>query len=287
MCDCKGASSLYLIVMNRFITLAASFGMAAAIARADSGPAKEPPSRAEWLQSSTHYQAGAPLLTALRIKMEKGWHTYWRNPGAGGMPLSIKWTLPPGWRAGEVQFPVPISFTTGELAGYGYEESVLLPIEIFPPANAKGDAEVSASFSWLTCNDDQCLPGKADLTLRWKIGDDQQTADHQEMIAAWHAIPEMVAEAILELSPADKNSWQLRLKLPEGIACDPNTSDFFPATPDVIAAGAAIQFSREGEWWLAKVPRSDYADAAPKLLDLVIAGKGTPNPIWVTTQPSR
>jgi hypothetical protein len=32
--------------------------------------------------------------------MEKGWHTYWRNPGDSGLPTTLDWKLPTGIAAG-------------------------------------------------------------------------------------------------------------------------------------------------------------------------------------------
>ena len=37
---------------------------------------------------------GEPLTVGLRLNMEEGWHSYWKNPGASGEPTSIDWALP-------------------------------------------------------------------------------------------------------------------------------------------------------------------------------------------------
>ena len=49
-----------------------------------------------------------PFLVGVRLKMAPGWHTYWRYPGDAGIPTEIKWQLPAGWRAGEIQWPMPL-----------------------------------------------------------------------------------------------------------------------------------------------------------------------------------
>jgi len=43
---------------------------------------------------------GSPILVAVALTPEKGWHTYWRNPGDAGEPTTIRWSLSTGWRAG-------------------------------------------------------------------------------------------------------------------------------------------------------------------------------------------
>ena len=107
-------------------------------------------------------QAGRPLTVGIRLQMEPGWHTYWRNPGDSGLPTRVRWTLPPGFEAGEMRWPYPIRFTTGPLVSYGYAHEVLLPVEIRVPAALGGrEVRLAARVDWLECQD-ACLPGKAD-----------------------------------------------------------------------------------------------------------------------------
>jgi DsbC/DsbD-like thiol-disulfide interchange protein len=110
-------------------------------------------------------QAGQPLLVGLRLEMEPGWHTYWRNPGDSGLATRVQWELPEGFSAGELQWPRPIRFTTGPLVSYGYEHEVLHPVQIRVPASLPGEeVSLTARLSWLECRD-VCLPGKAELAL--------------------------------------------------------------------------------------------------------------------------
>ena len=61
---------------------------------------------AELVPAVASVQPGRPFEVALRLAHNPHWHTYWINPGTG-YPTTIKWTLPPGWQAGEIQWPVP------------------------------------------------------------------------------------------------------------------------------------------------------------------------------------
>ena len=63
---------------------------------------------AELLVSSSTFQPAKPLQAAIRLKVDPGWHTYWINPGEGGMKLGAEWKLPEGWSAGPLNWPVPI-----------------------------------------------------------------------------------------------------------------------------------------------------------------------------------
>ena len=108
---------------------------------------------------------GQTLVAGLRLQMDSGWHTYWRNPGDAGLPTKAKWDLPEGFAAGELQWPRPNRFNTGPLVSYGYEHDVLLPVEIqVPDTLLSNEVRLSARVSWLEC-EEVCLPGKAELAL--------------------------------------------------------------------------------------------------------------------------
>jgi thiol:disulfide interchange protein DsbD len=112
---------------------------------------------------------GTPLILGLRLQMDPSWHTYWRNPGDAGLPTRVRWELPDGFVAGELQWPHPMRFNTGPLVSYGYEHEVLLPVEIQVPATlASPDVRLTARVSWLECQE-ICLPGKAELSLSLPI----------------------------------------------------------------------------------------------------------------------
>src|ERR1035441_1693668 len=50
---------------------------------------------------------GETIWAGVDLKMEPGWHTYWKNSGAAGLPTRIEWQLPPGVTAGDILWPLP------------------------------------------------------------------------------------------------------------------------------------------------------------------------------------
>ena len=48
---------------------------------------------------------GKPFRVGVHLKIASGWHTYWKNPGDAGLPISIQWQLPPGWKASPSSVP--------------------------------------------------------------------------------------------------------------------------------------------------------------------------------------
>ncbi|HEX8233040.1 MAG TPA: protein-disulfide reductase DsbD domain-containing protein [Caulobacteraceae bacterium] len=126
----------------------------------------QPRVRAELVAAEQGITPGGTVHVALRQVIEPGWHTYWRNPGDSGEATQITWTLPQGWRAGDIVWPAPKRLPVGPLMNYGYEGEVLLPVSLAAPASARpGDtARLSAEVLMLVCKD-ICIPQTASLAL--------------------------------------------------------------------------------------------------------------------------
>jgi thiol:disulfide interchange protein len=109
---------------------------------------------------------GSTVYVALIQTIDPHWHTYWRNPGDAGEPTKITWTLPAGWRAGDIVWPAPKQLPVGPLMNYGYEGQAILASPIEVPADAKvGEtAHIAAKAQMLVCAD-VCVPQDANLTL--------------------------------------------------------------------------------------------------------------------------
>ena len=141
------------------------FGVAGGQARAGSVVAS--PHAVTTLAAETSAVApGSTLWVAVVQQLDKGWHTYWRNPGDAGEPTAIRWSLPPGWRAGDIVWPAPHRLPVGPIMNYGYEGQVVLPVPIEVPANAKAgsQATLSATVDYLVCAE-VCVPGSATVDL--------------------------------------------------------------------------------------------------------------------------
>ena len=121
---------------------------------------------------------GETLQVGLRLKHIPGWHSYWRNPGDSGLPTEIAWNLPPGWQAGDIQWPAPHRMPIEGLVNYGFEGEFVLPVALSAPADAKpGDsATLQANATWLVC-EKICVPEEAELSLALPVVDAKAEAD--------------------------------------------------------------------------------------------------------------
>jgi thiol:disulfide interchange protein/DsbC/DsbD-like thiol-disulfide interchange protein len=123
--------------------------------------------KATLVAAETAIVPGKPVQVALRLVHDAHWHTYWLNPGTG-LVTSITWTLPPGWKASEIQWPAPhvLKDHTGTIVGNGYEGDLLLPVTLTPPADLAPGTKITlkAAAEWLMC-EEVCMPGDAKLSL--------------------------------------------------------------------------------------------------------------------------
>ncbi|MGQ0532731.1 MAG: protein-disulfide reductase DsbD family protein [Caulobacteraceae bacterium] len=181
---------------------------------------------------------GERFTIALRETINEGWHTYWRNPGDSGEPTSLTWTLPPGWTAGDIQWPAPEGIPFAMLVNYGYEGEVLFPVELSVPRNARVGSTVtlSAAAYWLVCSD-ICIPEEATVTLTLPVEahgrDDPQWAPRIAEAAA--NIPRRAEGVNASISAGSPARLSVSLPNAQGI----RNPRFFPFDRDVMEAAAA------------------------------------------------
>ncbi len=159
------------------LALAAAFPLSAsepipAPTIGNSNSVTQPHVVAELIPDYTAIAEGKPFLVALHLHSDPKWHTYWINPGDSGLATTLKWTLPPGFTAGPIQWPTPEIHAAASLVAYGYEGDVYLLTTITPPAERDKwplDVEIKAKSTWLVC-DEECIPGKAEMSFRLEAG---------------------------------------------------------------------------------------------------------------------
>ncbi|MXY56908.1 MAG: hypothetical protein F4Y41_11010, partial [Gammaproteobacteria bacterium] len=93
-------------------------------------------------------------------------------PGDAGKEVSIRWSLPEGFDAGELQYPAPHVIPFDIFNTYGFDEAILLLADITVPAlDAAGDVELKGRASWVVCDDELCVPERAELSITLPAGD--------------------------------------------------------------------------------------------------------------------
>ena len=234
-------------------------------------------SRAELLVHAPEGVApGKPLWLGLQIEHAPDWHSYWKNSGDSGLPTELQWRLPQGVEAAGIAWPTPRKFPLGDLANYGYDGTVLLPVPVTVKPDFRGThLDVGLYATWLICRK-ECIPEEANLTLRLPV--DGSSALHgQAFQSALDANPKNAPAGQSTLAARDD---KLQVSL-QGLPADwrGRTLEFFPETAGLILPGAAWQQAWKGDTWQASIPLSPQRSDSPIDVPLVVTlanppGKG-------------
>jgi thiol:disulfide interchange protein DsbD len=169
----------HLIPVRRIGTILAGWVCLAALT------ASAAHTQARLILSADTARPGDTVLAGVDLKMEPGWHTYWKNPGAAGYATKIEWQLPPGVTAGEIQWPLPEKLPPVEVTTYGYDDEVVLLVPLKLAADLKpGPLDLKAKVSWLECKA-ACIPGNGNVEATLNISDQTKASADAALIESW------------------------------------------------------------------------------------------------------
>lgn len=118
-------------------------------------------------------QPGAPFRLGVQLDIAEGWHIYDRAPGDTGYPTTVKFALPDGFRAGELNYPKARTYRDpGDIVSRGFEGRALLWTTVKAPSGlpVEGRLTLRGKVDWLSCKD-VCVPGSKDVSLSLRVAD--------------------------------------------------------------------------------------------------------------------
>jgi DsbC/DsbD-like thiol-disulfide interchange protein len=134
------------------------------------------------LVTSGEPDAAGRLYGALDIQLAPGWKTYWRDPGASGVPPTIDVSTSRNIASAELDFPAPERHDRGNFSWAGYSQPVSLPVT-FKFASPDKPATVDATIFLGIC-ETVCVPVKASLVL--DPTSDPDNPAHVTLVASAH-----------------------------------------------------------------------------------------------------
>jgi len=235
-------------------------------------PVKTDHVEAELVAERAALVPGAPTTVALRLRIEDGWHTYWKNPGDSGLATTLAWKAPRGYAISDIEWPAPHALPVGPLVNHGYEGEVLHLVTITAPTDAKPgtDATLTARADWLVCKE-TCIPDGADLSLTLPVATAAQAdATWGARIAAARAtLPQPLAGWSVD-ARGDGAKIALTLVPPPG-AADAGALHFFPYAESRIEPSGAQTLARgDGGAYVLTLPVSSQQSGEFKRLNGVI-----------------
>jgi thiol:disulfide interchange protein len=262
----------------------------AALAPAWAAPVDTGHIQAELVAASQGITPGGTVQVALRQAIDKGWHTYWRNPGDSGEATRLALVLPAGWTASPFTWPTPERLPVGPLVNYGYEGEVLLPMTLTVPADAQVGNTVTlrGKADFLVC-EEICIPETAELALELPVVARAAPADPKwgpAIDRALSAAPKPAA-LIAAYQPAAAGLTLAIAGAPLH-GTDGAGAYFFPSAPGMLdhAAVQVIERGPEG-LTLTLVPGADFQAAkTPAVLDGVLSIGGQAYEISAASGPA-
>jgi len=237
------------------------------------GSDPSPHSEATLVSSHSVVQAGKPFLLALRMKLDEGWHVYWKNPGDSGMPPSVDWKLPAGWKISPILWPKPHRIENDGIINYAYENEVLLLFRV-TPGRQVGTANIKGTAKWLICRE-VCLTASEPLSLTLPVAAQSQESATwgRPLSAAEEALPKAVPDLRPKASRSG-NSVRLQVTLPDSLRGKEGVQ-FFSAD-GFISPGAPQKMSQDGNATVLNLIVSEYSEGkVNRLKGLLVAPDGT------------
>jgi len=129
-------------------------------------------------------------IAAIRFRIRPGWHTYWRAPGAAGIPPSFDWSGSSNLRAIDILWPKPESLTLGGLQSLVYTGQAILPLRVSPEHIGR-DVRLRATINLGVCAQ-VCVPVTLSLKGRLSTASDRRVP---MITAALKSVPISAAAA--------------------------------------------------------------------------------------------
>lgn len=224
--------------------------------------------RAQGLNAVNHIRAelvaenaiapGQSGTIAILMTPDPTWHGYWVNGGDAGFGMQLTWENPAGVTIAPLEYPVPSTLVISGLMNHVYEHPYALLAQVRVPANAAPGSTIplSARAQWLACTDKVCVPESAELTLNLPVGAGANGAGDARF-AGWRAaLPQPLGADGQFTLLGDK--IRFALPLPRALAI--SAPRLFIESPNIVAAGAAQSFWRDGDRLIVEMGRAAGAN---------------------------
>ena len=246
--------------------------------------------KAELLADTSTIVPGKPFTVGLLLRMAPGWHTYWKFSGDAGLPTELKWKLPPGWKIGDIQWPIPLkTIDPGDIQTYGYVDEVLLMQEVTPPPKIENSPiELGADASWLVC-EKICIPGSATLQLELPISATSRPANTELFARYRRLLPQNWPGANVAAAEWRRAGSDLRLKVTSEALADYPALEFFPLPDQATVVGHPTIESRNKNEIVFRIPIESSGKNLSSIAGLIVFSEqpnGEDRAAWQIAVPS-
>jgi DsbC/DsbD-like thiol-disulfide interchange protein len=147
------------------------------------------------LIAGSNTNGDAPLRAGIEIKMQPGWHTYWRYPGDSGVPPRFDFSGSENLKSAKVLYPAPHLHSDAGGQSLGYEGSVILPVQVSAKDPGK-PVQLRLKIEYAVC-EKLCVP--AEGSAEFPLGASTSSQD-SALKAAEAQVPKLVPAAEVGLT---------------------------------------------------------------------------------------
>jgi thiol:disulfide interchange protein/DsbC/DsbD-like thiol-disulfide interchange protein len=229
--------------------------------------------QAQVVANTTAIQPGKRFTVGVLLRQAPKWHTYWRYSGDAGLPTTIQWKLPAGWKVGEIQWPIARKLVEpGDIHVYGYYDEVLLRQEITPPDElSESEVQLTASVDWLVC-EKICIPGGAELHLQLPIGGTPAAANEELFSRFERQLPQPWPADEVAQATWSREANQLVLRISSRALAAHPAVEFHPLPPEGAVIGHPA-VSREDDAVVVRIPIVTEQGKLTSMDGLVVFGQ--------------
>ncbi|MDP3849297.1 MAG: protein-disulfide reductase DsbD family protein [Luteolibacter sp.] len=214
-----------------------------------------PATHAELVSEVKSIAPGVRFSVALKLRHPAGWHSYYWNSGGVEQAPDIEWTLPEGFTAARIQWPVPAVKDGFFGKNFVYVGSPVFIVDLTAPANLELGKTITltANATWQIC-EDSCINEMEALTLNLPVGSvvEKDPAAARLFGEARAALPENPANWRFS---AQSDEGYVLLRVVPGGKLENDPTDFVPDQAFLKSASAGGSIRRDGNAWLVRLQR--------------------------------
>jgi DsbC/DsbD-like thiol-disulfide interchange protein len=173
---------------------------------------------AKGLKSSARLISAGGGLAGVQIALSPGTITYWRSPGDAGAPPVFSFEGSINLAEATPSFPAPKRINEGDSTAFGYDQEVILPLDVRATDPAK-PVTLALKLNYAAC-EKICVPALAKLSLMLPASTDSPYS--QALSEAKGRVPRVVDLPSLkaEVTAVGADRWRLCIPSEPGLARD-------------------------------------------------------------------
>ena len=149
----------------------------------------------------------------IKINLDDGWKTYWKNPGDAGASINLKMENKKNILDHNILYPFPKSYTDHGVKTIGYENEVIFPVEL-KIKEKKKPIYADLNIEYLICKE-ICIPITEKKTINFNIKNSE--LKNNQILKYLKKVPKsnLGLFKIEDSFAKDKNTFYLVLDNPE------------------------------------------------------------------------